>query len=95
METVGKYVVAPGAFSLAACGSSGPCRGEEICAGAFLSITVYDTDGFPQGDSYNSAFAIADEDGAYTTHFCGDERAVNHMEIFEGWKMPPKNLSAR
>ena len=62
---------------------------KEVPAGAFWSVTVYDAEGYPQGDSYNinSAFAVADEDGSYTIHFGGDTNAVNYMNIFEGWNI--------
>jgi len=62
---------------------------KDVPAGAFWSVTVYDAEGFPQGDSYNinSAFAEANEDGSYTIRFGGDEDAVNYMDIFEGWNL--------
>jgi hypothetical protein len=62
---------------------------KDVPAGAFWSVTVYDAEGYPQGDSYNinSAFAIASEDGSYTIHFGGDEGAVNYMDVFEGWNI--------
>ena len=64
----------------------------DVPAGAFWSVTVYDADGFPQGDVYNinSAFAVPEEDGSYVIHFGGDKDVVNYMDIFEGW-----NLSLR
>jgi hypothetical protein len=62
---------------------------KDVPAGAFWSVTVYDAEGYPQGDSYNinSAFAEANEDGSYTIRFGGDEGAVNYMDIFEGWNI--------
>ena len=53
------------------------------------TATVYDAEGYPQGDVYNinSAFAVPDEDGFYTIHFGGDKDAVNYMDIFEGWNI--------
>jgi len=62
---------------------------KDVPAGAFWSVTVYDAEGYPQGDSYNinSAFAVADEDGSYTIHFGGAMDAVNYMDIFEGWNL--------
>ena len=61
----------------------------DVPAGAFWSITVYDAEGYPQGDVYNinSAFAISNEDDSYTIHFGGDKNAVNYMDIFEGWNL--------
>jgi hypothetical protein len=64
----------------------------DVPAGAFWSITVYDAEGFPQGDVYNinSAFAVPEDDGSFIIHFGGDQGAVNYMDIFENW-----NLSLR
>ncbi len=60
---------------------------KDVPARAFWSITVYDAEGYPQGDVYNinSQFAVANEDGSVTINFGGDESAVNYMDIFEGW----------
>jgi hypothetical protein len=62
---------------------------KDVPAGAFWSVTVYDAEGYPQGDSYNinSAFAVANEDGSYTIRFGGDEDAVNYVDVFEGWNI--------
>jgi len=62
---------------------------KDVPAGAFWSITVYDAEGYPQGDVYNinSAFAVPNEDGSYIIHFGGDKDAVNYMDIFEGWNL--------
>ena len=62
---------------------------KDVPAGAFWSVTIYDAEGYPQGDSYNinSAFAVANEDGSYTIRFGGDENAVNYMNVFEGWNI--------
>jgi hypothetical protein len=62
---------------------------KDVPAGAFWSVTVYDVEGFPQGDVYNinSAFAVPEEDGSYIIHFGGDKEAVNYMDIFEGWNL--------
>ena len=64
----------------------------DVPAGAFWSITVYNAEGFPQGDVYNinSAFAVPEDDGSFIIHFGGDQGAVNYMDIFENW-----NLSLR
>jgi hypothetical protein len=62
---------------------------KDVPAGAFWSITVYDGEGYPQGDSYNvnSEFAVPNQDGSYTIHFGGDKDAVNYMDIFEDWNI--------
>ena len=61
----------------------------DVPAGAFWSITVYDAEGYPQGDVYNinSAFAVPNEDGSYTIHFGGDKDAVNYLDIFDDWNI--------
>ena len=62
---------------------------KDVPAGAFWSITVYDAEGYPQGDVYNinSAFAVPEADGSFTIHFGGDKDAVNYMDIFENWNL--------
>ncbi|MEE8568848.1 MAG: DUF1254 domain-containing protein [Anaerolineales bacterium] len=62
---------------------------KDVPAGAFWSITVYDAEGYPQGDVYNinSAFAVPEDDGSFTIHFGGDKDAVNYMDIFENWNL--------
>ncbi len=62
---------------------------KDVPAKAFWSVTVYDAEGYPQGDVYNinSQFAVPNEDGSVTIHFGGDKNAVNHMDIFEGWNI--------
>ena len=63
-----------------------------VPAGAFWSITIYDAEGYPQGDVYNinSAFAVSEDDGSVIIHFGGDKGVVNYMDTFENW-----NLSLR
>lgn len=59
-----------------------------VAKNAFWSITVYDKQGYPQGDPYNinSSFAVCDENGTATIHFGGDDKmAPNYLEIFPGW----------
>lgn len=60
---------------------------KDVPAAAFWSVTIYDAEGFPQGDVYNinSQFAVPNEDGSYTIHFGGDKKAANYLDIFEGW----------
>lgn len=60
---------------------------KDVPAKAFWSITIYDVEGYPQGEIYNinSQFAVANEDGTYIIHFGGDKTAPNYMDIFDGW----------
>jgi len=54
---------------------------------AFWSITVYDKDGYPQGEhfSLNSTFATANDEGETVVHFGGSPDQENYLEIYEGW----------
>ena len=54
---------------------------------AFWSITVYDKDGYPQGEhfSLNSTFATENDQGEVVVHFGGSPDQENYLEIYEGW----------
>jgi hypothetical protein len=54
---------------------------------AFWSITIYDAEGYPQGEVYNinSQFAVPNDDGSFTINFGGDKGNPNYMDIFDGW----------
>jgi hypothetical protein len=54
---------------------------------AFWSVTVYDKEGFPRGNTFNinSAFAKQNNNGEYVIHFGGDKSAANYLEIYDGW----------
>ena len=59
-----------------------------VAENAFWSITIYDAQGFPQGEPYNvnSSFAELEADGSAIIHFGGeDTNASNYLEIFPGW----------
>ncbi|WP_279250711.1 DUF1214 domain-containing protein [Candidatus Marimicrobium litorale] len=54
---------------------------------AFWSITVYDKDGYPQGEhfSLNSTFATENDEGETIVRFGGSPDQENYLEIYEGW----------
>ena len=53
---------------------------------AFWSVTVYDKDGFAQGDNYNinSSFAKKGDEGSYALNFGKDSTKENFLEIYPG-----------
>ena len=54
---------------------------------AFWSITVYDKDGYPQGEhfSLNSTLTTENGEGETIVHFGGSPDQENYLEIYEGW----------
>ncbi len=54
---------------------------------AFWSITVYDKDGYPQGEhfSLNSTLTTENNEGETIVHFGGSPDQENYLEIYEGW----------
>ena len=54
---------------------------------AFWSITVYDKDGYPQGEhfSLNSTLTTENGEGDTIVHFGGSPDQENYLEIYEGW----------
>jgi len=63
---------------------------KEVAVQAFLSVTVYNKDGFFTPNSlnaysFNSVTARRNDDGTVTIHIGGDATATNYLPITDAW----------
>jgi hypothetical protein len=58
-----------------------------IAKNGFWSLTVYNADGYPEGEHFNinSAFAKQQKDGSVIINLGGDKKAENYVGIYDGW----------